>query len=159
MAAITTLSTNLLLHKLQTDFPNIHFQKGDDFKWSPLKKTVFFLQLETAADAFSLLHELAHGLLEHTNYQTDIELLAKEADAWHHARSVLGPQYATVISQTYIEDQLDTYRDWLHLRSRCPQCLQSGVQTQKSTYQCFNCSSSWNVNDARTCALRRYLHA
>jgi lipopolysaccharide biosynthesis regulator YciM len=102
-----------------------------------------------------LIHELAHALLNHKNYRRDIELIEMETAAWHEAKQY-GEKYNVEIKEDVIQDHLDTYRDWLHARSSCPNCLATGYQTKHLTYECPACTHSWKVNEARLCALRRY---
>ena len=75
--------------------------------------------------------------------------------AWDKALQ-LAPEYDVAITDELIEESLDTYRDWLHSRSLCPHCNATGVQTATRHYQCLACHHAWRVNEARTCALRRY---
>lgn len=145
----------LLVDRLQEDYPNIHFAEGDDFHWSPSSKTVTYIQDSRGKEAF-LLHELSHALLGHEGYKKDISLIEMERDAWQYAKDILSQQYVQVISDDNIEDALDSYRDWLHARSTCPNCQATGVQTKKDEYRCLACRTKWRVNEARICALRRY---
>lgn len=149
MPSITFLAT-----RLSKDFPGITFTSGQEFHWSPQSQTIFFNE-DVHAPAL-LLHELAHALLEHRDYQRDIQLIELEREAWRYAKSNLGNRYKIDISDTVIQDSLDTYRDWLYVRSICPECSATGVQTGRSVYTCLACNSRWRVNDARVCALRRY---
>ena len=68
----------------------------------------------------------------------------------------LNPNEITYVVEDFIEEHLDTYRDWLHARSSCPDCTATGYQTDASTYACPACSHTWRVNEARICQLRRY---
>jgi len=154
MDAITMRSTSSLLHKLKTDYPDIHFQAGDTFMWAPDTKTVFYVNEGPQSKAL-LLHEVSHGLLEHHEYKRDIELLAMEAAAWDKAKE-LAVTYHFPVSEAVAEDHLDTYRDWLHARSTCPNCTATGYQNGKDTYACPACNNEWRVNEARVCELRRY---
>jgi len=147
-------STHSLLPKLIADFPAISFTAGQRFAWSPDKKTVFYDESDSENVAL-LLHELSHGLLGHREYLKDIELLAMETAAWDKARE-LGKKYTITIDTDLSEDNLDTYRDWLHARSSCPTCSAVGYQSAKDTYTCVACTGTWRVNEARLCALRRY---
>lgn len=146
--------TKSLLSKVKTDFP-YSFVHGSAFKWSPDAKQITYPSLEGPSDEWALLHELAHAELGHYDYDLDIELLRHEAAAWQHAQEVLGPRYDIAIDEDYIQDNLDSYRHWLHDRSTCPTCHQTGLQTTQNTYSCVNCRCSWRVNDARICRLRR----
>lgn len=156
MVATTTRHTSSLIKQLAADYPDITFRQSDDFMWSPTSKTVYFASDKTKSAAWSILHETSHAILGHTDYSSDIELLLKEVEAWQHASDILAPAYRLVVDPDHAQAQLDTYRDWLHQRSLCPRCSQSGLQTQTNRYSCINCSGSWRVNDARRCALKRY---
>ncbi|MCY1379960.1 hypothetical protein D9M68_895230 [compost metagenome] len=79
-----------------------------------------------------------------------------ERDAWRYAKEKLGSNYKVTITDTVIQDSLDTYRDWLHARSTCPNCQATGMQNRKRHYRCIACQHVWRVNDARICGLRRY---
>lgn len=149
MPSITSLAA-----KLSIDFPNYQFIPSSEFHWSPLEKTIFYNQ--GSKDSASLLHELSHALLGHEDYIKDIGLIEIERDAWQYASNTLAALYDTPISDEIVQDALDTYRDWLHARSTCPECTATGIQTKKSIYKCLACSSRWHVNDARICALRRH---
>jgi hypothetical protein len=136
------------------DFNRYTFTPGDDFRWSPDTYIIYYPQLATTEDAWSLLHEIAHGELGHNTYDLDVELVAHEAAAWGYAATQLAPKYDLVIDDDYIQDHLDTYRVWLNQRSTCPTCGQNGLQT-KNTYSCINCRCIWRANEARICGLRR----
>lgn len=145
-------STRSLLTNLRRDFPAIHFAQGSPFRWSPERRTVYYADPHNGA---SLLHEVAHAQLGHTHYTRDIELLQMERDAWEHT-AALAKRYAVFVDPEHIETMLDSYRDWLHARSTCPSCQATGIQTDTKQYHCLACQATWKVNEARSCALRRY---
>lgn len=147
-------SMSSLIHKLKTSHPNISFVASEQFSWSPSKKTVFY-DRQTPNAASLLLHELSHALLGHKEYRRDIELVAMETAAWEKAK-LLADELSIRLKEDAVQDHLDTYRDWLHGRSTCPECSANGYQTAASSYACPACSHTWKVNEARTCALRRY---
>lgn len=147
-------STISLANKLRSDFPAFIFTASDTFRWSPQEKKIYYDH--ASDDTASLLHETSHAILDHTEYSKDIELIEMERDAWSHATTLLAATYQIKINEEDIQNALDTYRDWLHARSTCPQCEATGVQTKKSEYKCIACRSKWRVNEARVCALRRY---
>lgn len=149
-------STSSLINQLKLDYPQWQFSKAKDFYWSPVGQTIHYFD---DGDPAFLLHELAHAILQHANYRRDINLLSYERDAWEYAKSFLSSRYHTPIPDDLIEEALDTYRDWLHTRSECPNCRATGIETKKSHYKCISCTSIWRVNEARTCSLRRYLIA
>lgn len=146
-----------LLNTLVKQYPQFHFHSDttlDTYRWDPESSTIFYPS--RGGDAPSLLHELSHALLGHASYTRDIELLGMERDAWQYALVNLAPQLSVAISEETIQEALDSYRDWLHARSLCPHCEATGIQSAKHTYTCIVCHTTWNVNDARQCALRRY---
>lgn len=153
MDVIIMPSTKLLISQLKTDYPQFLFKKATRFLWSPDEKTVYYTG--SGGDYSFLLHELSHGLLGHANYSRDVELLAMERAAWDKAVSI-APSYNLKISDEIVESTLDSYRDWLHARSTCPNCKATGLQIKQHTYECVACHHSWRVNEARICALRRY---
>jgi len=122
--------------------------------WSHAESTIDFVN---NGDTGLLLHELAHALLNHIDYSRDIELLVMERQAWDKAKE-LATKYDLEIEDEFIQSNLDTYRDWLHSRSTCPKCNANGLQIKSSLYHCLACNNKWRVNEARTCALRRYKH-
>lgn len=147
-------STRSLLPRLTLDFPDITFAPAQRFSWSPSTSTVFYD--ESASNDFAtLLHELSHGILGHHTYSKDIELLSMEAAAWDKA-IILAQTYNLTIDTDTAEGNLDTYREWLHARSTCPDCQATGYQTTKQTYHCVACHTDWRVNEARLCGLKRY---
>lgn len=146
-------SITSLLVTLKAAYPQFTFLPSAQARWDPENMTIYY---EEADDAHAeLLHELAHGILGHTSYKRDIELIGIERDAWEHAASLASTQ-AIVIPQEKIDDALDSYRDWLHSRSLCPGCGATGVQNSRNAYACLACQTTWRVNEAKTCALRRY---
>lgn len=148
--------TNSLVNKLIADFPDINFEKSDDFYWSPTTKTVFMDSVRAKTDELTLLHEVAHAVLNHQHYSRDIGLLKIEREAWDYARTVLTGRYEVSYDEDHAETMIDSYRDWLHSRSTCSQCCANGIQTGDHSYRCLGCSHEWRVNDARRCDLRRY---
>lgn len=141
-----------LLNKLQQDYPDIRFTESTVFCWSPNNSSVSYVPKLVNSDAgcWTLLHELAHGILGHTNYRNDFELVKMESEAWQKAKQ-LSVDYGILIDDDYVQDCLDTYRDWLHLRSTCPECTNNSLQSDENTYKCINCGQSWRVSNARFC--------
>lgn len=143
-----------LVAKLARDFPSINFTPGVDFRWSASNQTVYFDS--NSKDQAALLHEVAHVILGHQTYDQDIQLIQMERDAWEYAKNNLASSYDVDLTDDVVQASLDTYRDWLHARSQCPSCKATGLQIKKQTYKCLACATSWKVNEARLCALRRY---
>lgn len=147
-------STASIISQLSSDNPRLSFEPGDYFAWSPAKQTVYYVKDSKDAIYF-ILHELAHALLKHESYSRDIELISMERQAWDHAIT-MGEKYKVAIDDELAQSNLDSYRDWLHARSTCPNCTATGIQDTKDTYSCLACGHNWRVNEARICELRRY---
>jgi hypothetical protein len=144
MSSLNSTSKDLV-KVLAQDFPKLTFQEAKQEHWSPKKKTVFY---SPNKPCFGLLHELAHAVLDHSDYQSDFELIKLESDAWGLAVKI-GAKYGIKIEDDYIQNCLDTYRDWLHRRSACPSCGTHVLQSNSSNYHCFNCNTSWSVSSGR----------
>lgn len=146
---------------LAKEFEHLKFLPGESFYWSPETCEVFYDQnrADDKTGSWSLLHETSHALLGHSTYEADIELLHLEVAAWAHANK-MASKYGISIDDDYIQDCLDTYRDWLYRRSICPGCGTQCLQSDETThYRCFNCHTRWHVSPSRFCrAYRRAQH-
>lgn len=143
---------NVLIKQLQKDFPSLDFKEARTFAWSPKNRAILYIK-EVANDKvarWSLLHEVGHAQLDHDSYNSDLELLLLEVEAWEKAK-ILAKKYAMYIDDEHIQNCLDTYRDWLYQRSTCPTCTATSLQTDKYTYRCINCETSWKVSGSRLC--------
>ncbi|PID32184.1 hypothetical protein CR970_01885 [Candidatus Saccharibacteria bacterium] len=151
-------SPEKLLAYLQMQAPDLLFQADTSFYWSAKNQTVHYdpQRLTTDAGRWALLHETAHGQLQHANYDSDFDLLQLEIDAWEAAQQ-LAAKLDIRIDQNHIEDCLDTYRDWLHHRSTCPTCGTVSLQQSATTYHCHNCQATWRVSASRFCRPYRRL--
>lgn len=146
------LTLDALLERIAADYPDLQFIESAHFSWHAGRKHVSF---KTAGDSvqhnmWALLHELGHALLGHADYKHDIELLQLEVAAWEQARG-LASHYCMEIEENYIQDCLDTYRDWLHLRATCPTCFARSLQASQTLYHCHNCQTEWSVTRSRLC--------
>lgn len=139
-----------LLNKLTARFPELQFVAGSQFCWSPESQEIFYKPGAIGSrDSWSLLHETGHALLVHRSYQADFELVQMEVAAWQQART-LAQELSITIDEDYIQDCLDTYRDWLYQRSLCPNCsTQCMQQADFKHYRCFNCHTTWRVTANR----------
>lgn len=148
-----------LLEQLKTDFPGILFVQGEHFYWSPKTATITYsVDHEHENQAITLLHELAHAVLKHASFMTDFELLLMEVAAWDKAQS-LGKIYSVEIPEDHIQRCIDTYRDWLYLRSTCPKCSSNGLQHKRTRqYSCVNCGTCWSVSSSRLCRPYRQMN-
>lgn len=134
-----------LADKLRKDFAQFNFVPDKICRWSAKLNTIFY----TPDDDSALLHEIGHAILGHESFTQDIELIHMERDAWNKALEI-APKYGVEISEDIIEDAMDSYRDWLHRRSLCPNCQQTGLQNSKTgNYHCINCHTCWHSNDGR----------
>lgn len=153
MDATTMPSTPSLIKRLSADYPNFIFKRSSNFLWSHAEHTIYY---DHSSDDYRFLfHELSHAVLNHTDYSRDIELMAMEREAWDKSKE-LAKLYDRLIDDTFVQYNLDTYREWLHARSKCPKCSATGMQIKKNGYKCLACNNQWRVNEAKICALRRY---
>lgn len=125
-----------ILEKIQNDYPNFVFRTGKKFMFRP-PKTIIYEDGEDFEIAL-LLHEVGHALLRHRNFRMDAERVKMEVAAWEKAKE-LANNYSIQIDEDLIQDELDTYRDWLHKKSRCPKCGLTRYQTPDGKYHCPNC--------------------
>jgi len=141
-----------LVAKISSDYPHLELVESSQFAWHAQTKRLAYKinEKDTTRNIFSLLHELGHAVLDHKDYRYDIELLQLEVAAWEKARE-LSAHYDIELDEDYIQDCLDTYRDWLHLRATCPTCYARSLQASASHYHCFNCQTEWSVTRSRLC--------
>lgn len=141
-----------LLTRITADYPHLSFAESTTFSWHAGKQRVSYQKdhKNSPEGIFSLLHELGHALLAHEKYTYDVELLKIEVAAWDKARS-LAATYDVELDEDHIQDCLDTYRDWLHLRATCPVCYARSLQPTEGRYHCFNCQAEWTVTGSRLC--------
>ncbi|MFO0970892.1 MAG: hypothetical protein U0520_00865 [Candidatus Saccharimonadales bacterium] len=139
-----TILPNISIIKQQ--FRQFSFKEHEVFHWSPRDNCIYYdpIKLTRAAGVYQLLHEIGHALSGHTNYESGIQLLKMETEAWQQAQRI-AKSYNLKISETQIERCLDSYRDWLHLRSKCPSCSTTAVETEANLFHCFNCLQDWKV--------------
>ncbi len=137
--------------KIKSEYKNISLEPADNYYWSPSENKVFYVLNNNSIEAvWALLHEVGHALLDHTKYFSDIELVKIEVEAWNKAEE-LASDLDIEIDEDHIQDCLDSYRDWLHKRSLCPDCDLSGVQVNTKTYVCIFCHKRWSVTSERFC--------
>lgn len=154
MPSMTAQSLGItdLLTQVRKDHPGLSFEESSQFSWHAKSKRITFKKPTGSSEkaVWALLHELGHALLGHADYRYDIELIQLEAAAWTKSRE-LAAKYGVDIDEDYIQDCLDTYRDWLHLRATCPTCFARSLQASPCHYRCFNCRSEWSVSRSRFC--------
>lgn len=132
---------------LKKDFAQLRFREGRKFAFRPPRTIILEPVCESVnaknAEKYRLsaLHEVGHALLGHKFYTTDPERLRMESEAWAKARE-LCLQYNIVYDTDYAEGELDTYREWLHRRSHCPECGLTRYQTKDGEYHCPGCENA-----------------
>ena len=142
-----------VIEKLTNSYPSISVKPSNTYYWSPKDMTVYYDKENTSLEGvWALLHESGHALLGHKQYYTDIELLKMEVEAWGEAEKITDKlSLKKDIDEDHIQDCLDSYRDWLHKRSLCPDCSLSGIQTKPEMYTCVFCHNTWKVSSDRFC--------
>lgn len=119
------LSMKALVPKLQALYPNLSFKFGRRFAFKP-PKTISIGPDEGPYTPQLLFHELGHALSKEYAYSTKVERLRIESIAWQtgkaayqeHQQALNLPSW----DDDFAEDNLDTYRDWLHQKSICRTC-------------------------------------
>lgn len=149
LSSSQSLNNNLdtFLQQVSIDYADIEFVTSDKSKWDPKTNKIFYNSSQPRV-IWSILHELGHMIAEHKTYKSDLDLLMKESEAWEKAKK-LAKKYKIKIDDDYIENCKDSYRNWLHRRSTCPDCEQTGIQDEEGIYSCLNCGSKWKVSKAR----------
>jgi predicted RNA-binding Zn-ribbon protein involved in translation (DUF1610 family) len=141
-----------LITKLESDYPDINFEPGTTFSWNLKNKKISYLlpDNDKQANTYSnkLLHELAHAILEHSDYKSDTELLKIESSAWRLAQE-LATKYKVKFDPKEQEESLASYIQWASSRSQCPECKKNGLQMSQTEFLCPNCSHKWKVGKSR----------
>lgn len=127
-----------LLERLKKDYPGFCFRRGKKFLFRPPKTIV--VGLDEPHASLLLLHEMGHALCGHRDFGTDALRLKMEREAWEKARE-LALIYGVDYDEEIVENELDTYRDWLDHKSRCPKCRLARYQTPDGQYHCPRCES------------------
>ena len=118
------------------DHAGVRVRMGRKFAFRP-PKTIVVGPFEVPYRLL-FLHEMGHAISDHRDFKTDVERLKLEVEAWNNARK-LGELYGVEIDEELIQSELDTYRDWLHQKSRCPKCGLTRFQTPDLLYHCPLC--------------------
>lgn len=126
----------VFFERMMTDYPWIKMQVGRKFAFRP-PKTIILGPPEPFSELL-VLHEVSHAICKHRDFRMDVERLKMEVEAWEKARE-LADAYGVKVDEDLIQAELDTYRDWLHQKSRCPKCGLTRFQTPDSRYHCPLC--------------------
>ena len=145
-----------LIEQIITDYPHIDFKAGKRFAWSPANSVVWYekKKLGDLQGLLALLHEVSHALLQHKEFENDMELMNYEVSAWKNAR-ILADKYSIDVSDEYIDDCLESYRDWLYKRSTCVECGTNSLQDTSGAYVCHICGTKWKVPNSQLCRVQR----
>lgn len=150
-----------LLAKLRQDYPQLKFMTGRKFMYRPprtivIEKQVFEQKIDTENVTdfrnhpcnseqnfynLRLLHEMGHALLEHKNCSDEIDRIKKERSAWEKAQA-LSYIYSVPYDKEFVEAELDSYRDWLEQKTRCPECGMTRYCDKKGNLRCPGCEIS-----------------
>ena len=132
LARRRSMEISNLVDKLRLTFPHLTFIAAMQPCWSPENRHIYYnAGRDKPKDAWGLFHELGHATLGHKSYSTDVDLLQKEVAAWGKAATI-AETFNVSIDDTYIQDCLETYRDWLYKRSVCPACGAHGIQNERA---------------------------
>ncbi|MBR3177355.1 hypothetical protein IKF27_00930 [Candidatus Saccharibacteria bacterium] len=148
--------------QLSSDYPDFHFVYGKRFSFRP-PKTIVIGPDEGVNTPLLALHELGHALSKKYQYSLSVERLQIERMAWDIAKKVLedykklqsgdlkklspfaprGPLLSDLElplwDEDFVEDNLDSYRDWLHHKSKCPTCGLTMYQDADQKWCCPYC--------------------
>ena len=72
------------------------------------------------------------------DYTTEVGRLRIEVAAWEEAKK-LADRYGVDHDEDVVQGELDSYRDWLHQKSRCPKCGLTRFQTPDGIFHCPKC--------------------
>lgn len=123
------------LARIKSDYPKLRFVQGRKFAFRPPRTIV--LPCDNP-EPLLLLHEVGHALSLHQDFKTEVGRLKIEVEAWEKAKELCN-KYGVYIDEELIESELDTYRDWLHQKSRCPICGLTRFQTPDGVFHCPKC--------------------
>lgn len=152
------------LQRLRQDYADLRFVEGRKFMYRGPRTVVFEhrkiapkhvdsrqnidlqcrkLEVDRAEQNLyflQLLHEVGHAILRHCDYGLDLERLEMERAAWAEARK-LCEKYGVDCDEDFVEMELDSYRDWLHRRSKCRICGLTRYQDAAGVYHCPHCET------------------
>lgn len=146
-------STDLLKY-LKSAYPDFHFSYANRFKYR-YPDHIYIERPPSNPEnhpyppahfALQTLHELGHALRKHKDYTEDLSRLKIEREAWETAKTIYNNlpdplKTPPFWDETYVESSLDTYRDWLHSKSRCKTCGLTRYQTPDGHYHCPRCEA------------------
>lgn len=139
MVVISMQNNKNLIKRIKDDYPEYTFKIGKKFSFRPPRTICLGPDESSPFTELLILHEVAHAVLGHRNFRTDIERLRMEVAAWEKARE-LATEYGVDFDEELAQNELDSYRDWLHKKSRCPSCGLTRFQDADG-YHCPRCEN------------------
>lgn len=130
------MTKEVIIQRLEKDYSELRFVAGEKFAFRP-PRTIVYEQEATNFDLL-ILHEVGHALCGHKTFKMNIRRLKMEVEAWEKARE-LAKSYGVPFDDDVVQDELDTYRNWLHQKSRCPKCGLTRFETPEGEYRCPQC--------------------
>lgn len=155
------LSEAEFVKRLISDYKEIKFVKNRKRFSYRLRNGVLTVFLGQPQPKYALLtlHELGHALCKHKDYKVDVQRIKIESEAWERAKtvflkyrdlafneddSVRDEKLASILpewDEDFVQDKLDTYREWLHIKSKCKKCGLTCFQTEDGKYHCPRCEA------------------
>lgn len=125
-----------LKEQVAADWADLRFIQGRKFAFRP-PRTIVIGPAEPH-DSLLFLHEVGHAISGHRSFSTGVERLKMEAEAWEKARE-LAAKYGVEWDEEVAQEELDSYREWVHRKARCPKCGLTRYQAPDGTYHCPMC--------------------
>ena len=141
------------LQDVRVEYPELKFRAGKKFMYRPPRTIMYEKQdgSEQKWCVLQLLHELGHALSGHQDFKFDVERVRMEREAWEKARELdvnyrqkYGAEWLECYDEEYVEAAMDSYRDWLHRRSKCSKCGETRYQGSDGRYHCVFCENFGN---------------
>ena len=126
------------LAAVRSRFPEYRFIGGRKFMFRPPRTIV--IGPEEEGDELLLLHEVGHALSGHRDFKMNVQRLKMEMEAWEKALG-LAKEFSVEFSEEAVERELDTYRDYVDKKSRCPRCGLARYETPDGQYHCPRCEN------------------
>lgn len=125
------------LGRVKGAYPQFCFKAGRKFMFRP-RRTIIYEEIAGEEFKLLLLHELGHATLGHFSFKTAVERLAKERDAWEKTRE-LAEGFGVEFDEEMAQGNLDTYREFLHQKTLCPECGLSTLEIGTEKLFCPGC--------------------
>lgn len=133
-----------LLSQLRSLYPDFTFLPDDVFHFSP-PCTIYYAKASPYLDTQNcslLLHELGHALLSHRDFSHSADLLRLEVAAWQRAKT-LHQRFHVPWDEDFVQDRLDSYRNFLYSDTLCPRCQSTGFHLSSGKKSCPSCGHQW----------------